>query len=80
MATAIAQAKRQAAALAAALGGSLGELLLATTNAQSDEGVRPFGYALAEAPMRRLMPGTSITPKEIIVEATVVARWRFIGR
>jgi uncharacterized protein YggE len=78
VATATAQARRQAAALAAALGGSLGELLQATTQPQGDE--FPFlGFARTSAPMRRQVPGTSITPKEIVVEATVVARWRFIG-
>ena len=76
--SAVADAKRQAAAIASALGGSLGPVFMSTTGGD-DDGRQMLGYgqgvegdAFGTAP--------AIKPAEISVEATVVVRWRYLLR
>lgn len=66
------------AALAAALGGSLGALLQATTN-PSDGGRVVLGYS-GTAFKLRAQARTSIAPSELTIQASVPARWQFLGR
>jgi uncharacterized protein len=76
VAAAAAMAQRQGAALAASLGGSLGSLIQATTDPDDREILGYGGGAEGQA----FGTGTSITPTQITVEATVRVRWYFIGR
>ena len=78
VASAVLQARRQAAALAAALGGSLGALLQATTN-PTDGGRMVLGYSGTVFKMRAASR-TSIAPSELTIQASVQARWQFLGR
>jgi uncharacterized protein len=76
---AAARARADAEALARAGGGTLGPLLLLTTQPQNLP--RPVGLEMTPvAAFRRTAetPSTSIIPSKISVTATVVGRWRFV--
>ncbi|HYC50429.1 MAG TPA: SIMPL domain-containing protein [Gemmatimonadaceae bacterium] len=75
LADAAAAARRDAEQLARALGGSLGELLSVSTAGASDPRRMNMDMAMATA-----MRGTQVTPREIVVTAAVVTRWRFVPR
>jgi uncharacterized protein YggE len=72
---AIEKARAQAEAMAAALGGELGPVLHATTAGNE---VRYVAAASAMIPMN--MTGTPVSPAEVVVTASVLTRWAFIGR
>lgn len=76
LADAIAAARADAEAMAAAGGGALGELLELTT------GTSPIEVANAQVMIRGVssMGQTSINASDIVVNATVTARWRFNAR
>ena len=67
------KARAEAEAMASALGGSLGPLVSASTMPD----VRGFPRAAMAGGMAR-MENTPITPTDIVVMATVVARWQFV--
>jgi uncharacterized protein YggE len=78
VAQAASNARAEAEALARALGGSLGALLDVSTVSQR----RPV---VMEQSMRRMQAvymvsneATQLTPNEIVIPASVVARWRFV--
>lgn len=74
LADAATQAKAEATTLAKALGGTLGPLIMATTRAD-EPGPRPMmPYAMARAASAE----TPIEPGEIVVAASVLARWAFV--
>lgn len=77
LATAAANSRASAEALAAALGGRIGELVEATTEESGglfgSGGKANFAYALAAR------SATPISPAEVVVSASVVTRWRFVG-
>lgn len=77
LARAVASAKRQAAAIAAALGGTLGPVVMTTTRGDGDHS--EYGYGQGGAG-DAFGTGPSARPAEIIVEATVVGRWRYLFR
>jgi hypothetical protein len=70
---AIANARRDAEAMARAAGGTLGRLLELSTE-PAPPGV--FGYRAAAGAATRLLT-TEVAPREVRVNATVVARWEF---
>jgi uncharacterized protein len=74
LAEAAARARADAVALAKGMGGVLGRVVAVTTQ---DEPVYP--RIAAYAPRRfALAPETPITPTDVTVEASVIARWQFV--
>lgn len=71
---ATAKARAEAESMASALGGSLGPLVQASTLPD----VRSFPRMGAAGNAMRL-ENTPITPTDIVVTATVVTRWQFVG-
>ncbi len=77
LADAVADARLQAEAVAAAAGGRLGELL--GLDAQPNRpGPIPYGQ-VAMARLASAGAETPISPRDITITATVMARWRFVA-
>lgn len=75
---AVADARRQAAAITTALGGSLGQVIMTTTS-RGDGGRVVLGYGQG-GQGEVVAAGPMIKPAEISVRATVVVRWRYLFR
>lgn len=73
---AVHDARAAAEAIADAAGGRLGALLEITTEQSRDPGIVVRRYATAEA--MAAAPQTQIEAGEIVVQATVIARWKFL--
>lgn len=74
---AVANATRQAGSIATALGGTLGPVVTTTTRGDGDRTELGYGQGgVGDA----FGTGPSVRPAEIIVEATVVGRWRYLLR
>jgi uncharacterized protein YggE len=75
IAAAVARA-RDAEAMAQAAGGGLGNLLEVST---SRFGAPPGVFVQESAMMLRTREETGIIPRELVLRATVLGRWAFVG-
>jgi uncharacterized protein YggE len=75
IAAAVARARTDAEAMAQAAGGRLGGLLEVSTSRFG----APPGVFLQEQMMYRTREETSITPRELVLRATVLGRWAYVG-
>jgi uncharacterized protein YggE len=75
---AVEQARRGAESMARAAGGDLGTLIEVTTQWQSAPPPTPRGLFRLELPVN-LPSGPAITPGPMVVTASVLGRWAFVG-
>lgn len=75
IAAAVARARTDAEAMAQAAGGRLGGLLEISTSRFG----APPGVFVQESLMMRTREETSITPRELVLRATVLGRWAYVG-
>jgi uncharacterized protein YggE len=76
IAAAVARARTDAEAMAQAAGGRLGNLLEVST---SRFGAPPGVFMQESMAMMRVREETTITPRELVLRATVLGRWAYVG-